>query len=194
MAYRLTDSQIAQIRDGNGDVWRIMEEDFEPGLHSQAQKLVSSNEYLTQVSAEDLVQETWFKAWNARETFRGTTITEFIKWLLVILKNTFIDKCRKRSNFELTGPAILDNAIGYENTPSKIVRMAEKDRRLSSLLSGMDKLSRRIIDLKNDGLKFHEIASALGMNPNTVASTYRRAIMKLKESMINIDGSWSGYS
>lgn len=72
--------------------------------------------------------------------------------------------------------------------------MAEKDRRVSSMLGSLDKLSRRIIDLRNDGLKFHEIAKMLGMNLNTVASIYRRSLQKLKQSLINLDGSWSGYT
>lgn len=193
MTYRVTDSQIAQIRSGNSEIWRIVEEDFEPGLRSQAKRLVRTNE-LTQISAEDLVQETWFKAWNARGSFRGTTITEFIKWLLVILKNTYIDKCRKKSHFELTVPTRFENTIGHENTPSENVRMAEKDNHVSTMLGSLDKMSRRIIDLKNDGLKFHEIAKMLGMNPNTVASIYRRSIQKLKQSLISLDGSWSGYT
>ena len=181
MAKKITDSEIEQIKAGKVEVWKLAQEDFQHGLSSQARKLLHSNQQLKNVSAEDLVQETWLKAWSRRSTFVGTTALEFVKWLLVILKNTFIDFCRKKTNFELSVPSRLENAIGNEKTPSENYRVAEKESRLADLMDGMDQRSRKIVMLKNkDGLKFHEIAKRLDLNLNTVTSIYRRAVIKLR--------------
>lgn len=180
MPNKTTDCHIEQLKRGIPEAWKFVREDFEVGLRYQATGLLQNSRLAEKVAVDDLVQETWLKAWNGRASFRGSTVPEFVKWLLVILKNTYFDKCRK-GHFELTSPFEIDNRIGAAETPSAIVSKAENDSRLAAMMANLDRHAQRIINLKHvDGLTFREIANQLGMNPNSVASVYRRALQVLK--------------
>lgn len=180
-------SHIELVKSGNTEAWNFVRKNFEAGLRSRAAQLLRNSGLDEHVGADDLVQETWLKAWNKRESFRGETVPQYVKWLLTILKNTFIDKHRKRP-FELSAPAALANAIGPSKTPSENVRMAERDSSLIANLEKLDSLTRVIITLKHfKGLTFREIADRVGKNPNSVASIYRRAMVRLKSKLT--DGS-----
>lgn len=183
MPNKTTESHIEQIKLGNPEAWKFVQDDFEVGLRYQAIGLLQNSRLVGTVTADDLVQETWLKAWNGRASFRGSQVTEFVKWLLVILKNTFYDKCRK-GHFELTSSFEIDNTIGAEETPSRIVSKAEKDSKVAAMLARLDMHARQIIKLKlSDGLTFREIAQQLGKNPNSVASIYRRALHVLQSRL-----------
>ena len=66
--------------------------------------------------------------------------------------------------------------------------MAERDSSLIANLAKLDSLTRVIITLKHfKGLTFREIADRVGKNPNSVASIYRRAMVRLKSKLT--DGS-----
>lgn len=153
---KVNESHIQQIIAGNLDVWIFVEEAFEAGLRSRASQFLRGSHLVKRVSVDDLVQETWLKAWNKRATFRGTSVPEFVKWLLTILKNTYIDKHRK-SPFELSEPTILNNVIGPTVTPSETFRLQERDSSLKAMLARLDRLTREIITLKHfEGLTFRE--------------------------------------
>lgn len=187
MTGNVTEAHIERIKKGSPEVWGFVKESFEAGLYSRAVRLLQGSQLAGQVSADDLVQETWLKAWDRICTFQGTRVPELIKWLLVILKNTFIDKCRK-NRFELSAPVNLENAIGPTMTPSETVRLQERDMKVTDVLANLDKLTRQIITLKHfEGLTFREIAEMVGKNPNSVASIYRRAMVGLKNKLS--DGS-----
>ena len=47
--------------------------------------------------AEEITQETFFKALKTRHTYNGASGE--LTWLCAIAKNTFIDECRRRSRF-----------------------------------------------------------------------------------------------
>jgi RNA polymerase sigma-70 factor (ECF subfamily) len=180
MAYKVTDAHIEQIKVGNEEAWKTAKEDFESGLRSRASQLLRNSGLIEKATEDDLVQDTWLKAWNGRASFKGSTVPEFVKWLLVILKNTHIDKCRQRK-FELTSPSKVENTAGSVKTPSEIVRLDEHDTYVNGIVATLDSLTRKIIRLKHiDGLTFREIADVLGRNPNSVASIYRRALRSLK--------------
>jgi RNA polymerase sigma-70 factor (ECF subfamily) len=180
MADKVTDTHIEQIKVGNEEAWKTVKEDFESGLRSRASQLLRNNGFIEKATEDDLVQDTWLKAWNGRASFRGSTVPEFVKWLLVILKNTYVDKCRQRK-FELTSPSIVESTLGSVKTPSEIVRLDEHDTYVNGIVATLDSLTRNILKLKHvDGLTFREIADVLGKNPNSVASIYRRALQGLK--------------
>ena len=187
MTGNVTEAHVESIKSGSPEVWGFVKENFEAGLYSRAVRLIQGSQLAGHFSADDLVQETWLKAWDRICTFRGTRVPELIKWLLAILKNTFIDKCRK-TKFELSAPVNLENAISPTMTPSEAVRLEERDTRVSAVLGKLDKLTRQIITLKHfEGLTFREIGELLEKNPNSIASIYRRAMVGLKNKLS--DGS-----
>ena len=101
-------------------------------LYSMAIRLVFNKE-----AAEDLVQETYLKAYRFFDTFqKGTNIKA---WLFKILRNTFINKYRKTVN--------LPSEIFYEDVESVNSNLSYKQESNSAELT--DTLESKYNDLGN---------------------------------------------
>jgi len=101
-------------------------------LYSMAIRLVFNKE-----AAEDLVQETYLKAYRFFDTFqKGTNIKA---WLFKILRNTFINKYRKMVN--------LPSEIFYEDVESVNSNLSYKQENDSAELT--DTLETKYNDLGN---------------------------------------------
>ena len=101
-------------------------------LYSMAIRLVFNRE-----AAEDLVQETYLKAYRFFDTFqKGTNIKA---WLFKILRNTFINKYRKMVN--------LPSEIFYEDVESVNSNLSYKQENDSAELT--DTLETKYNDLGN---------------------------------------------
>ena len=101
-------------------------------LYSMAIRLVFNKE-----AAEDLVQETYLKAYRFFDTFqKGTNIKA---WLFKILRNTFINKYRKSVN--------LPSEIFYEDVESVNSNLSYKQRSDSGELT--DTLESKYNELGN---------------------------------------------
>ena len=62
--------------------------------------------------ADDLVQETFFKAWRARGKFRGDSSDK--TWLIAIAKNVAIDSFRKRKPTQPILEPVSSECTSYE--------------------------------------------------------------------------------
>ena len=142
--------------------------------------LLRHNRLTKKVSSEDIVQETMLKAWRKSNQFAGTTTEELAKWLLTILRNTFLDWCKKY-RLEVSMHSWFD--LGCSNdSPSRMSMYLETEALLQCRIAEFDPISRKVIVLRlYDGLKFHEIAEKLDVNPNSAASIYRRGLKKLHD-------------
>ena len=99
-----------------------------------------------------------------------------------MLKSTFLDFCRK-TNLESTIHSWFDFS-GNDETPSRMLVSLESESLLYCALGSLDSVSQKVIALRHfEQLKFSEIAERIEMNPNSVASVYRRGIKRLHEAM-----------
>lgn len=100
-------------------------------LYNMAARLVFNKE-----EAEDLVQETYLKAYRFFDTFqKGTNVKA---WLYKILRNSFINKYRKAVN--------TPGEIGYEDIESLNTNFANKQENREDLI---DSLENKYNDLDN---------------------------------------------
>lgn len=77
--------------------------------------------------AEDLVQETFLSAWNARERFRGDCAER--TWLTGVLRNKIVDHYRRKARRPMTlaGDVEFDSEDGGPATPWLENRANERD-------------------------------------------------------------------
>ncbi|OHB39876.1 MAG: hypothetical protein A2Y09_09795 [Planctomycetes bacterium GWA2_39_15] len=123
-------------------------------LYSMAIRLVFNKE-----EAEDLVQETYLKAYRFFNTFqKGTNIKA---WLFKILRNTFINKYRKTVN--------LPSEILYEDVESVNSNLSYKQESDSGELT--DTLESKYIELGN--LMEDDVKQAI----DSLSIEYREAIL-----------------
>lgn len=123
--------------------------------------------------AEDVVQESLIKAWQAASTYRGDASVR--SWALRITHNTAISVLRKRRE-DSRDPALLpeptESQIGVDREVHG--RMMVDD--LWKALDGLDPLSRTITVLREiEGMSYDEIAEVLELPLPTVKTRLFRA-------------------
>jgi len=124
--------------------------------------------------AEDVVQESFLKAYKAQESFRGG---EARTWVLSIVRNTAMDLLRR---YKLRATVTLGDQ-GYEpqdHSPDPERGLLEQSRReqVRQAISHLESEFREVIVLRAiEGLSYKEIASVLNIPMGTVMSRLSRA-------------------
>ncbi|MFQ5894192.1 MAG: sigma-70 family RNA polymerase sigma factor [Nitrospinota bacterium] len=142
--------------------------------------------------AEDLVQEVYLKAFRFFHQFQPGT--NFRAWLFKILRNTFINRYRRRSNLpphveieDAEGPLqefAEDSAYHVQEGPEAelIRKMTLED--IDRALEGLPEKFRRIVILCDvEGFSYKEIAAIEDCPLGTVMSRLYRARRMLQESL-----------
>jgi RNA polymerase sigma-70 factor (ECF subfamily) len=143
--------------------------------------------------ADDVTQESFVKAFQALQTFRGGS---FRGWLLKIVTNTAYDILR-RSQRHPSQPLFPQDDEGDEiespawlADPNASVQAAveqnEESKRLQSMLDEMPDVYRSVITLVDlYELDYTEAAQALKVPIGTVKSRLARARLQMKEKLQN---------
>lgn len=127
--------------------------------------------------AEDIVQETIIKAWQAMPSWRGEG--SFKGWVLSIAHNTAVSYLRRMRDTS-TEPSRLPEQASTQDVERQGAARADLDR-LRLALADLDELSRSIVVMRDlDGLAYQEIAEALGVPLATVKTRLLRARRELQ--------------
>lgn len=135
--------------------------------------------------ADDLMQETSYKAFRSRKTFKQGT--NFKAWLSTILRNTFINSYRsKKSRRLVSQPAEVltyqfDQRFQASNRGESNLRMMEIDRVFRKL---DDKYSVPFL-MSYKGFMYDEIAQELDIPVGTIKSRIHTARKKLQSMLQN---------
>jgi RNA polymerase sigma-70 factor (ECF subfamily) len=141
-------------------------------------------------AAETLTQETFLKAWAARQQFRGDS--SLSTWLTRIAVNLMRDHLRSRSLrfWQKTRGAsldVLDISDWIPDGRSSPESQTMARNQVAAVWQAVDKLSaqqRAVFVLRFvDELELDEIAATLGMNLSTVKSHLYRALAIVRERM-----------
>jgi RNA polymerase sigma-70 factor (ECF subfamily) len=133
--------------------------------------------------AKDLAQETILKALTNRDKFRANTNLK--GWLKVILKNTFINSYRKKSNQMITYNSEDYKVMTGDVDDYKPDNILMTDHILSLIDAMSEDLSLPFM-MHVDGFKYHEIAEELDLALGTVKSRIHQA-RKVLAKQINND-------
>ncbi len=110
-------------------------------------------------------------------------------WLVTVARNLTVDCLRKRgSRLRLEDATAHEPVAPHEPAPDQTVMAQEQQSAVGTKMAELPALDRLILELYYlHSLKYAEIASMLGMNPNTVASRVRRAKEKLRKLLAEDD-------
>ena len=144
-------------------------------LHTFAYNLTKNSD-----DAQDLYQETAFRALTNRDKFREGT--NFKAWVFTIMKNIFINDYRKKSKSN----TIVDETdnLYYINLGGTIGNSAESDMMMEELEGMVERLDESIrvpFVMHYQGFKYQEIADFLALPLGTVKSRIFFARKDLKE-------------
>ena len=185
---------------GDKEAYRVLVEKYQGRLFTTALDIVKTRE-----DAEDVVQETFVKAFLSLGQFKGQS--SFYTWLYRICFNMAIDIRRKagrrggthlefKEHLGVNRSAVEDGArdgggTGTGHHPQRVegphdaLARKELGRKIQEVLATLSEEHRAVITLREiDGLDYEEIAQAIGVPKGTVMSRLfyaRKALQKALE-------------
>lgn len=128
--------------------------------------------------AEELTQETFYKAVKAINTYKGNC--KLSVWLCQIAKNSWYDYCKKNNKNILVYENVLENQ--YDITPEELTILNDEKISLYKKIQKLDAKTKEVIYLRITGeLSFKEIGIIMGETENWARVTFYRGKQKLKE-------------
>ena len=153
---------------------------FETMLFSDLLKMkminLAMSKTFNKYDAEDLVQQTYLKALERQDQFKGNSIDA---WVITILKNLFIDSLRKKKE-DLMG----DDTPELSSVDESSFVLLERDK--DKCLKTLSENEREVIALKQTD-SYDEIADTLDMKTGTVRQIMSRAKEKFMRCMGFLD-------
>jgi RNA polymerase sigma-70 factor (ECF subfamily) len=136
--------------------------------------------------AEDLLQETFCRAWEARNRYAESGAERGYLWRIADrLVRDWWRKSRRETSLANERGEEIDIADDAQPQPSQIVAGIESREQLESAMQTLSEPQRRTLLLRYYGqLEFHEIGTLLEMPLNTVLSHARRGLAALRRSLV----------
>lgn len=161
----------ATCRDAFGEVIKLYGEP----LYWQIRRMVESHE-----DADDLLQNTFMKAWSSIENFRGEA--KLSTWLYKIAINesiTFLARERKRLN------------LSIDDEESHLVNLIEADTfidgdelalNLRKAIATLPEKQRLVFNMRYyDDMKYEEMSEVLGTSVGALKASYHLAAKKIEQ-------------
>jgi RNA polymerase sigma-70 factor (ECF subfamily) len=181
-----TDSAAAdEARKGNQHAFRVLVERHSHSVFRLAFRM-TGNEH----DAEDLVQETFLRAYKQLHRFDGRA--GFNTWLYRICANCSIDliRARKRRNEQQAvatdNPSLhwLDRVAAPGPSPERLMQSAQITGRVEEALRRLSDTERTAFVLRHyEDCNIEQIAEALGVEPNAAKHSVFRAVQKLRRAL-----------
>lgn len=179
---------LVRLRDGDLDAFDEIVERYERRLIGYFRSLCGDAQ-----TAEDCAQEVFVRVYRARE--RYTPDAALSTFIFRIAKNYWIDVYRSRRarpderSLDQTGPdgedeSMADAVPSGETGPSEFVVAAEDHERLREALERLPEIQRSVLALAGgQGMKYEQVALALGIPVGTVKSRVHAAVANLRRFM-----------
>lgn len=150
---------------------------------------VAQNLTRNRAEAEDLVQDTLLRAFKSIGTFDGRHPRA---WLLTILRNTNINRHRRRRPELLDDPDVTMATVADTSTsgesPEGLVVGATFDAVVEDALAQLPEDFRRTIELVDiEGLSYKEAAQMLDVPIGTIMSRVHRARHRIRDRLTAAD-------
>ena len=122
--------------------------------------------------AEEITQETFFKALKSLDSFRGQC--RLYVWLCQIAKHTYLSHLKKRKEPESEEP--------LSNSVEEMMLEKESAFQIHQALHNLSEPYKEVFSLRVLGeLSFRQIGLLFGKSENWARVTYHRARLKIKE-------------
>lgn len=129
---------------------------------------------------DDLVQETFIRAFRALEGWRGESA--FRSWLFSIASNLLKDQFRRRGGRTML--TLMDDDHHADDDPAATLEAREAARQLLAGLGTLPRLQREVFLLRaQQGMDYEAIATTLDTTPGAARVHYHHAVKRLKELM-----------
>jgi len=131
------------------------------------------------MTAEDILQETFVKAWRAIRSSKVNSQT-FISWLYRIAHNQLVDTIR-RNRRHLSAMEKVENSYDTR-VPEHVVDAEQRD--LLKVVDTLPRMQKQVIILKFiEGLSNSEIGQVIGKSQGAVRILQMRALASMRQQL-----------
>jgi RNA polymerase sigma-70 factor (ECF subfamily) len=178
---------ILLAKQGNESAFRELYETHYEMIYRLAYRYVKS-----QPDAEDVLQETFIKAFKAIQKFDFNISSNFSAWIYQICVRCSYDHHRKRKKRKSDQTASLSEMYtepeAQNSSPEKLAISNQAIRQVKNALHVLSPKQRVIFDLRHLQHKaLKDIAERLQISPSTVKKQLERAVTKLR---IQLEPLW----
>ena len=166
-------SLIAQIKEGNTLAFKQF---FDSHYRPLCYYLINFTN--DKHSAEDMAQLVFVNFWKKRETIEVRSSVK--SYLYKMAYNQFLTSLRKKKKEESVLEQLKYEALQTIAIPTE-AELEQKNQRLWRVIEQLPERCQEVVKLKMEGLKYREIADALGLSIKTVESQMRVAFIKIRE-------------
>jgi len=179
----LNDEQLmARVANGEAAALEALYDRYSPAAMGLALRITGDR-----ATAEEVVQETFWRVWRKADAFRAQR-GAFTSWMFSIVRNLSIDVLRRRRVSAPAADREVEEAV--EQVPDTTADVAEsawlgvKHRQVRAAIAALPAEQRRVIELAYfRGLTRQEIARATGEPLGTIHTRARLALQKLREAL-----------
>jgi RNA polymerase sigma-70 factor (ECF subfamily) len=178
---------VARARAGDREAFRVLVERHSRNIFRLAFRMTRSEE-----DAEDVVQETFLKAYRNLPRFAGHS--EFSTWIHSIAAHCALDQLRRRAPRQARTQRLdadtADAAVSRDASPERAVYGSEVGRRVARSLERLSVMERTAFVLRHfEGRTIAEIGKTLGVRSGAAKNCIFRAVAKLRDDLAPIAGA-----
>jgi len=177
---------VAKAKAGDSGAFSDLVEHYERRVFRMAKQITQNEE-----DAEDVLQETFLKAYSHLEDFQGNS--KFYTWLVRIAVNEALMKLRKRRSDKTvplddpidTGEDVVVREIAvWDDDPEQKYSREELGEILNEAIQSLKPAYRTVFVLRDiEELSIEETSEALGLSISAVKSRLLRARLQLREKL-----------
>ncbi len=175
---------VRLARSGDTDAFRVLVERHGRAVFKLAFRVTGREQ-----DAEDVVQETFLRAWRRLDRFEERS--SFGTWIYRIAVNSALDHLRQRSPAEIA-PAVEEDgqleagSAGVDGglDPERQAYGAEVRRRVTEAMSELSPAERTAFVLRHvEGRSIDEIGQAMGLATSATKHSIFRAVQKMRRTL-----------
>ncbi|HEU5451810.1 MAG TPA: sigma-70 family RNA polymerase sigma factor [Terriglobales bacterium] len=175
---------VAQVRAGDREAFRPLVERHSAMIFGLAFRMTGN-----EADAEEIVQETFLKAYRALGSFDGRS--SFSTWVYRIASNCALDLLdRRKTQPQPAIPDPEDEEGPEERLPSeqpnaeRLLYSAEMQARIKEAMESLTPVERTAFVLRHfDGRSVEEIAATLKVRTGAAKQSIFRAVQKMREAL-----------
>ncbi len=180
---------VTQAREGGVDAFTALVNRYEGKIFRLARHITQNPE-----DAEDVLQETFLKAYEHLEDFQGNS--KFYTWLVRIAVNQALMKLRKRKTdasvslddpFDTGEETVTREIAVWDPNPELTYSREEIREILARAIESLPPAFRAVFALRDiEGLSTEETAAMLNLSVPAVKSRLLRARLRLREKLTRV--------
>jgi len=175
-----TEALVARAKVGDRAAFDALAERFHSRLEAQVESRLG-NRLRAVMGADDVIQSTLTRAWEALARFEWRDEESFYRWLAGIAEHLIWSASQKKGLSEIR---LERDVPASAASPSRNLRREERFARLKEALRGLSEPHREAVMLARiEGLKVKEIAARMGRSEDAVKKLLARALISLKDVM-----------